>query len=214
VPFEWIRASGAGAAALATARRPARLPPPAGSSHEPSAPEPGAGEDETLGRCVEIDASEPPRQVPPRVLNEILAHARESFPEECCGLVLGDAGERFRHVVRCRNVMTQRHLDDPGTWRGDNRSGYYMSTEDQERARKQARDTGQRVTAVYHSHVGSGAYLSDMDLAYAEHPLFPFPEAAQIVVAVISDKVEGVGLFERGAPGGDFAGRRVELPKP
>jgi proteasome lid subunit RPN8/RPN11 len=109
--------------------------------------------------------------------------------------------------------MTQRHLEDSRTWTADNHSGYYMDTEDQERARKEARERGQSVTAVYHSHVGAEAYLSEMDRTYADHPLFPFPDADQIVVAVLPERVESVGLFERSAPGRPFVGRRVELAR-
>ena len=49
------------------------------------------------------------------------------------------------------------------------------------------------MTAVYHSHVDVGAYLSELDLEYAEHALFPFPGADQIVIAVHERHVVGAG---------------------
>jgi proteasome lid subunit RPN8/RPN11 len=67
------------------------------------------------------------------------------------------------------------------------------------------------VTAVYHSHVDMGAYLSELDLEYAEHGLFPFPEADQIVVSVVDGRVaeDGVAVFRRDGQGGSFRGRRL-----
>ena len=70
---------------------------------------------------------------------------------------------------------------------------------------------GESVSAVYHSHFGQGCYLSQDDLAFASHPLFPFPEAAQIVVSVLADRVQDVGLFEpTGNAAQPFVGRRLE----
>ena len=63
---------------------------------------------------------------------------------------------------------------------------------------------------VFHSHVGAGAYLSQMDLEYAEHEFFPFPDAAQIVLAVFDRKVKAVGIFERDGETGGFVGRALK----
>ena len=65
------------------------------------------------------------------------------------------------------------------------------------------------VTAVYHSHVGAGAYLSEMDLEYAENEFFPFPESDQLVVAVLDSKVAGIGLFRRIDFNAPFLGRTI-----
>ena len=117
--------------------------------------------------------------------------------------------------------MTQRHSEDPVRYPLDNRTAYWMSEKDYASALRQAERHGERVTAIYHSHVGSGAYLSPMDLEYAQHALFPFPEADQIVVAVASPDasqvamrlqdgcVHGLGIFLWDAAAGAFRGRRV-----
>ena len=67
------------------------------------------------------------------------------------------------------------------------------------------------VSAVYHSHYGQGCYLSQDDLAFAGHPLFPFPRADQIVVSLLAERVSEVGVFEPNdqAKGG-FVGRLLE----
>ncbi len=167
-----------------------------------------------MGRRVDVDEGLPPVALPGRILNELYAHARETQPEECCGLVLGDVAERFQRVVRCRNELTRLHHEDASEYPRDGRSGFVMNPHDYTAAAQQARDAGARVTAVYHSHVnahqGGGVYLSELDLEYAEQPGFPFPEAAQLVIAVCEGRVTGVGLFERDLEGGRFRGRVVE----
>jgi proteasome lid subunit RPN8/RPN11 len=165
-------------------------------------------------RRLDVDEALPPVVIPGRILNELFTHALETLPEECCGLIVGDEGEPFRRLVRCRNDMTQRHRSDPDRYPRDAREAFYMNEIDYLRALEQAEDAGEGVTAVYHSHVGSGAYLSEMDLEYAESEWFPFREADQIVVAVFERRVTGVGIFQRMAIGRPFLGRRLESAGP
>ena len=143
-----------------------------------------------------------PVGIPARILNELCEHAREADPEECCGLVLSDGVLRYGRTVRCRNEMTKRHDEDPVAFPRDNRTAYYMSMSDVLAMAREAERIGATVTAVYHSHVGAGAYLSDLDLSYARHELFPFPHADQIVLAVIEQRVSEIKIFLR--RGSDF----------
>jgi proteasome lid subunit RPN8/RPN11 len=159
--------------------------------------------DETLQRAL----------VPGRIVNEMCAHALEAQPEECCGLVIGGAGERYQRVVRCRNDMTQRHQKDPVAYPRHGGEAFYMNEHDYLRAQEKAESEGLEVTAVYHSHVGRDVYLSEMDLEYAESNLFPFPDADHIVISVLG-KVHGLGLFRRNGPGGSFTGTAVEPEAP
>jgi proteasome lid subunit RPN8/RPN11 len=144
-------------------------------------------------------------QISAQILHEMMNHALEAQPDECCGLIVGHDGERFRQAIRCHNEMTARHHEDPARYPRDSRSAFYMSHRDVEEVSRVAELAGERVTAIYHSHVGAGAYLSEMDLEYAESPVFPFPEADWIVLPVFDRRVHEVALFRR-APGG-FQGR-------
>lgn len=160
-------------------------------------------------RRVELDPALPPVRMAGRVLNELYAHAREAFPEECCGLVAGALGHRHRVVYRCRNEMARRHQLDPETFPRGAREGFYMNELDYQRASRDASAWSGRITAVYHSHVDFGVYLSGLDLEFAGSELFPFPQADQIVISVLDGRVGEVGLFERDAEGGFRAGRPV-----
>ena len=167
-----------------------------------------------MGRRVQVDEALPRAVLPGRVLNELYAHARETQPEECCGLILGDAEQRFQRVLRCRNDMSRRHHANPQEYPRDGRSAFYLDPGDQEAAEKAAEASGQFISALYHSHVdaheGGGVYLSALDLEYATQAGFPFPDAAQLVIAVCDARVTGVGVFERETADAPFRGRGVE----
>lgn len=156
---------------------------------------------------IEVDPNLPPLSIPARIFNELCKHARES-DEECCGLVVSEGRERYGRVVPCLNEMTQRHERDPVSYPRDGRAAYYMNAAEVLGVSREAERTGERVSAVYHSHVGAGAYLSPIDLEYARHPLFPFPDADQIVLSALEHRVREVAIFARHE--GAFRGRRLE----
>lgn len=160
---------------------------------------------------IELDSKLEAGLMPAEVLHEICRHALDVAPEECCGFVFGDEQNRFLRSIRITNIMTKMHLEDPKAFPRDARFAYYMAETEYQRALEEAEARSERVTAVYHSHVAEDCYLSADDLAFAEHPLFPLPEASQIVVSVLADRIETVGLFERvGAEGNVFQGRLLE----
>jgi len=160
---------------------------------------------------VDLDPERGSRFVPSEVLLEICRHALDVAPEECCGLVLGNAEERFVRAIRITNVMTKIHVEDPIAFPRDARHAYYMSENEYVRALGEAGARQETVNAVYHSHFGQGCYLSQDDLAFAAHPLFPFPEAAQIVVSVLGNRIQDVGLFEPTRNAAQpYIGRRLE----
>lgn len=166
-----------------------------------------------MGHRIEVDPALEPVEIAAAILNEVYAHAREATPEECCGLLLGNERCRYRSAVRCRNDMTRHHQRDPRAFPRDAREAFYMSERDYLAALQDADERGERVTAVYHSHVECGAYFSELDQEYASQPLYPFPKADHLVVAVVAEKVVDQALFRRlsgpDEEGGRFIGRTV-----
>ena len=158
---------------------------------------------------IEVDAALEPAVIAAAVLNEIFAHAREAEPEECCGLITGDERVRHRWVVRCRNDMTLHHRRDPERHPRDGTEGFYMNEQDYMKAEEEAEARGERVTCVYHSHIGCGAYFSELDQEFAEQSLFPFPDADHLVVSVVGGKVVEQALFQRRSVAALFVGRSV-----
>lgn len=162
-----------------------------------------------MEKRIEVNPELAPIEVPERIFHEICAHAVQSAPEEeCCGLIIGNALKRYLRVVRCSNVMGARHKEDPEGFPRDASSAFYMHPGDIEKVSQEAQERGEQISAVYHSHIGAGVYLSHLDLAYAEHDFFPFPDADQIVVAVIERTARDVAVFRRSERG--FEGHRIE----
>jgi proteasome lid subunit RPN8/RPN11 len=160
---------------------------------------------------VDLDPLLSPVRVSGRVMHELCNHALESQPEECCGLVTGDAAERFATPYRCRNEMSARHRADPESYPRDGTRAFLMNEVDYMHAQQDAEERGEQVTAVYHSHVGAGAYFSEMDQEFASSPLFPFPDVSHIVLAVWEHRVSGAGIFERDPVTGRYLGALIEV---
>ena len=164
-----------------------------------------------MSERIDLDPELESRWISHDVLHEICRHALDVAPEECCGLVVGTVDEPFMRAIRITNVMTKMHVADPKAFPRDARHAYYMSEVEYLKAIEKAKVHDERVSAIYHSHFGQGCYLSQDDLAFAAHPLFPFPHAAQLVVSLLGDRVRDVGIFEpTGAPENSFTGRRLE----
>jgi proteasome lid subunit RPN8/RPN11/molybdopterin converting factor small subunit len=95
--------------------------------------------------------------LPRRLKDEIVAHARESAPRECCGLLFGD-GEVADRLVRGRNVHPTpetRYEIDPKQLRD---------------ALGQSDDPDRYLVAIYHSHPRTQPEPSDFDRANALWP--------------------------------------------
>ncbi len=163
-----------------------------------------------MGRIrIELDTSLAPVTISGRVLNELCAHARETQPEECCGLIAGNDEELYRSMYRCRNEMTLCHRKDPAQYPRDGKKAFLMNQVDYLTALQEAEKVGEEVQAVYHSHVGAGVYFSEMDQEFAEHELFPFPDVAHIVIAVWDGPAAQFGIFDRRVDSEGFVGRRL-----
>jgi len=89
----------------------------------------------------------------PSARAEMLRHAREEAPNECCGLLVGRRG-KVESAVRAGNLESSatRYLIDPA---------------DHFAAMRTARLNGQRVIGAYHSHPASAPTPSDSDIAEA-----------------------------------------------
>lgn len=90
---------------------------------------------------------------------DIRRHGEESYPEECCGILIGvfDGDTRMVYAtLRCRNVTT----DSP-------RNHYDIDPREVIRAQRDVRERGQEIVGFYHSHPDHPARHSPTDLAEA-----------------------------------------------
>lgn len=101
-------------------------------------------------------------------LEEIISHAREVAPSECCGLIAGDETGASTTVYRLRNVATDPLI------------GYEAAPEELFGSQRQMRDLKERLIAIYHSHPRAIEPIpsdTDVRLAY-------YPDATYIIVAL------------------------------
>jgi [CysO sulfur-carrier protein]-S-L-cysteine hydrolase len=138
---------------------------------------------------------------------EISRHAVESFPDECCGVVLQHAvGDE---VCRLENIQNRLHAVDPETYPRQATIAYAMDPKELEKTIEKATAGGSRVKAFYHSHPNHDAYFSAEDKAFATPFGEPtFPDAAQIVVSVYDRVVRRMVVFAWDGKNQDF----VEIP--
>jgi len=133
----------------------------------------------------------------------VSGHAKEDYPTECCGLVLGSGSRQQAH--RFRNLQDVLHEQDPDTYPRTSREAYAMDRQAMERIVKEAAARGEKVIAFYHSHIDCGAYFSAMDkevqTVFGEPE---FPEAMHLVVAVHEGQVREIKGFLWNAEKQDF----------
>ncbi len=95
----------------------------------------------------------PPLRLPRAEADAIIAHARQTHPRECCGLIAGQDGR----VVK-RYPIT--NIDETNVF-------YLMEPGEQYRAVREMDEQGWDLLAIYHSHPVSVAYPSRTDIAHA-----------------------------------------------
>jgi len=101
-----------------------------------------------------------------RLIDEMVTHAREDLPNECCGMV-GGAGDEARVVVPVVNSAASPLR-------------FEMDPQGQYNALKAIEDDGQEMLAIYHSHTKSAAYPSQTDVNQAVN----WPDAIYLIVSL------------------------------
>jgi [CysO sulfur-carrier protein]-S-L-cysteine hydrolase len=124
--------------------------------------------------------------IAPNVIAEMLAHAREEAPRECCGLLIGKGASVVRSV-RARNLDAKatRYLIDP---------------EDHFAAIRTARAEGLEVIGAYHSHPASAPIPSATDVAEANSG----SDFLYVIVSLINEDVQAYRIAN---------GRFVSIPR-
>jgi [CysO sulfur-carrier protein]-S-L-cysteine hydrolase len=104
------------------------------------------------------------------LLDELISHAREEAPNECCGMVIADPGPpaRARRLHRAVNVAASplRFEVDPGELL---------------RVNDEIERTGSCL-AIYHSHTRTAPYPSQTDINFAAN----WPGVEWIIVGLAS----------------------------
>jgi len=95
----------------------------------------------------------------PGIYEQIRRHGEETYPHECCGVLLGSFEGEDRHVkqaARCGNTRDDRPQDR-----------YHIDPRELVRIQRQGREQGLDIVGFYHSHPDHPAQWSQTDLAEA-----------------------------------------------
>ena len=111
-----------------------------------------------------------------QLIDEMVAHAREGLPNECCGMVGGRDGAATK-VVRVANAAASPLR-------------YEMDPQGQFDALKEIEADGELV-AIYHSHTKSAAYPSQTDVNQAQN----WPEPIYVIVSLADAESPDVQAF-------------------
>lgn len=124
--------------------------------------------------------SQPDRDVvhlPAEMWDAIVAHARQEYPRECCGIVSG-------HDGRLENLHVLRNIAEGNVF-------YEIDPEQLMQLEfGELEQTGAEIVAIYHSHPESQAYPSatDLELAY-------WPEAVYLICSLENKSEPGIRGF-------------------
>jgi [CysO sulfur-carrier protein]-S-L-cysteine hydrolase len=118
-----------------------------------------------------------------RQISEIVAHARDASPAECCGLIGGTEHGQANNIYRLRNLASNSLV------------AYEAAPEELFAAQKQMRERGEQLLAIYHSHPRStepAPSNTDVRLAY-------YPTATYFIVGLGGTKpiVRAFSISER-----------------
>jgi proteasome lid subunit RPN8/RPN11 len=99
-------------------------------------------------------------------IDELIAHARDEDPNECCGMI-GAANGAATSIYKARNAEASplRYNLDPA---------------DQFRIMTAMEDRDEELAAIYHSHTKSPAYPSQTDINLAA-----YPDALYVIVSLL-----------------------------
>lgn len=120
----------------------------------------------------------------PDVARQVFAHAKESYPNEACGMILARPGQKPR-AAAISNV-------DPHP-----QSGYVADPAQLARVLSSGAAAGERIEAIYHSHPTSPAIPSERDITD-----WAYPDSVMLIV--------GRAGAEYGLTGWRVGGGRVD----
>jgi len=98
-------------------------------------------------------------------IDEIIAHALEDAPNECCGIIAGEDGRAVK-LFRAKNAEASPYR-------------YSVEPKDLFRIFRECEENGWSFLAIYHSHTASEAYPSPTDVRLAF-----WPEAYYVLVSL------------------------------
>lgn len=114
--------------------------------------------------------------LPQSYIDEMIAHAKEDAPNECCGIIAGANG-RAEQLYRAINAEASPYR-------------YSVEPRDLLRIYRDADEQGWEFMVIYHSHTHTEAYPSPTDVRLAA-----WPEAFYVLVSLMDGEKPAVRAF-------------------
>jgi proteasome lid subunit RPN8/RPN11 len=127
-----------------------------------------------------------PVVIPGALVDEMKAHARETYPDECCGFLVGAAASSAEPETRTITSLVRARNE----FDGERRRRFLIRPEEIRDMERHTESTGHLVVGFYHSHPDHPARPSLFDQEHA------WPWYTYIVLSVTTKEVPEVGAFE------------------
>jgi proteasome lid subunit RPN8/RPN11 len=117
-------------------------------------------------------------KIPRTLYDQLRAHGEETYPNECCGIMLGTSDD---------DNLTVSQLIRAGNTRTDSaHNRYHIAPQELIAAQREGRKSGLDIVGFYHSHPDHPAQWSSTDFAEAH-----WFGCAYVITSVDGDKTTG-----------------------
>ena len=127
-----------------------------------------------------------PLILPPSHFQKISTHAETSYPNECCGLLLGQQNQQTKTIIEVWPAENAWQTEAEEYWSEQKEfteeKRYAISPKLILKAMKSARERHLSIIGIYHSHPDHPAIPSEFDRTYA------WPEYSYIILSVEKGK--------------------------
>lgn len=116
--------------------------------------------------------------ITPRLIEAMIAHARQEHPFEVCGIIAGREGSNTpNRLIIMQNIAQSRTF-------------FQFDPKQQLQVWREMEKRGEEPIVIYHSHTDSIAYPSREDILYASEP-----QAHYVIISTSNPNSESVRSF-------------------
>ena len=123
--------------------------------------------------------------------DKLRRHGEETYPHECCGVLLGEIDGEGAKVVKAAVRCNNQRSDSP-------HDRYLIDPRELVRIQREAREHGQDIVGFYHSHPDHPARWSQTDLAEAH-----WTGCSYIITSVMNGAATKTNSFNLGGDPGE-----------
>lgn len=136
-------------------------------------------------------------QISSNHLNQIRNHAENTYPEECCGLLLGQINDHYKILIEVRETENSWSVEafdfltnlTSSSKPLSKQNRFSIAPEMLLKVQKEARDRALSIIGIYHSHPDHPAIPSKFDQAIA-HALYSY-----IIVSVQQGQTKDISSW-------------------